>query len=121
VWHFVRQIGSRMGKSFTELHGPCQHALEHCAWPGNVRELRNVVERAMILADGPVLRIPPPVATVSEPDVPITLDEDQRRHILGVLQRTGWKVRGAGGAAAILGINCGRLTWRCTGVVRGRL
>ena len=33
-----------------------------------------------------------------------TLDEVQRRHILEVLERTGWRIRGSGGAAQILGL-----------------
>jgi DNA-binding NtrC family response regulator len=104
VWHFVREFGARMGKTFEEIHGPSLAALQRHSWPGNIRELRNVVERAMILAEGPVLQIPTPSVGESIPEGPITLDEVQRRHILHVLERTGWKIRGPRGAAAILGL-----------------
>jgi DNA-binding NtrC family response regulator len=98
-----------MGKAFEEIHGPSLHALELHPWPGNVRELRNVVERAMILADGPVLRIPiptpPAVDAAAQSSLgPVTLDECQRRHILEVLELTGWRVRGPDAAAEILGV-----------------
>ena len=104
VWHFVREIGARMGKAFEELHGPSLHALERYPWPGNVRELRNAVERAMILAEGPVLRIPTPTVRSPVDAGPISLEQCQRRHILKVLELTGWRVRGEGGAGAILGL-----------------
>ena len=44
-------------------------ALERYSWPGNIRELRNVIERAMIYADGPVLRIAPLPAEDQPPDI----------------------------------------------------
>ena len=105
VWHFIREIGARMGKAgFEEVHGPSLAALQQYHWPGNVRELRNVVEHAMILRDGPVLRIAVPAFPVPLGDRPATLDENQRCYILNVLQLTGWRVRGVGGAAEILGL-----------------
>jgi len=97
VWHFVHQLGARMGKTFEEVHGPSLAGLARYSWPGNVRELRNVVERAMIRCEGPVLRIPLPSSSEPTSDRPLTLDEAQRRHILDVLRRTDWKVRGPGG------------------------
>jgi PAS domain S-box-containing protein len=104
VRQFVREIGARMGKTFEEIHGPSLAALQRRPWPGNVRELRNVVERAMILGKGPVLKIAALETDEPVQDAPDRLEEVQRRHIRGILQRTGWKVRGPGGAAAILGL-----------------
>ena len=40
-------------------------ALRAYAWPGNVRELRNVIERALVLSRGDVLRLPGPLEAVS--------------------------------------------------------
>jgi formate hydrogenlyase transcriptional activator len=96
-------------------------------WPGNVRELENVIERAVILSPGPDLEIagealPAPVeraddsdrarqadeprqvqASVRSPtDSPLTLEEIDRSHIVEILQRTGWKIDGADGAARLL-------------------
>ena len=76
-------------------------SLQNYAWPGNVRELRNVIERSMILTDGPTLRVVLPdgmeAARVLEPAR--TLEDVERRHILDVLGQTGWRISGASGAA----------------------
>ena len=79
------------------------------SWPGNVRELQNVVERAAILADGPVIEVEraftdgaPEAALLPAGD---TLDQVQRAHIIAVLQATAGVVEGTRGAAAILGLH----------------
>jgi formate hydrogenlyase transcriptional activator len=99
-------------------------------WPGNVRELENVIERAVILSPGPDLEIaaealPAPAeraddsdrarqadeprqvrASVRSPiDSPLTLEEIDRTHIVQILQRTGWKIDGADGAARLLNLH----------------
>src|SRR5688572_27139758 len=74
-------------------------------WPGNVRELRNVVERSMILAKGPKLTIEVPTATPSRASGrSAKLTDVEKEHIRGVLESTGWRIRGAGGAAETLGL-----------------
>jgi transcriptional regulator with GAF, ATPase, and Fis domain len=80
--------------------------LRRYSWPGNVRELRNVIERAMILATGPVLEIEVPrIGRLAEssPSQPATGSPD-REELLGVLQQTGWRIRGKNGAAERLGL-----------------
>jgi DNA-binding NtrC family response regulator len=54
--HFAREIANRRGGPVKVLDPSAVSALEAHHWPGNVRELRNVMERATLLADGPVLR-----------------------------------------------------------------
>jgi transcriptional regulator of acetoin/glycerol metabolism len=84
-------------------------------WPGNIRELQNVIERAMILAQGGTLDVPPlGKAAVCDPEPP---QEDDlaavnKAHILAVLQDTGWVVAGPHGAAARLGVKRSTLTYR---------
>jgi PAS domain S-box-containing protein len=118
VWAFVKEFGRNMGKSIASIPRTSMEALKRYRWPGNIRELRNVIERAMIVTQGPSLHVELPSlsAAVLTPvlfpredgeGVPIeglTLDETQRRHILAVLQKTGWRVSGKKGAAAILGL-----------------
>jgi DNA-binding NtrC family response regulator len=93
-------------------------SLKRYHWPGNVRELENAVERAVSLSHGPLLlpedlpesiRAEPspsdkPAGVLSEgdPDVLLTLDEVEKRHLSRVLKETrGNKVK----AAKILGID----------------
>jgi transcriptional regulator with GAF, ATPase, and Fis domain len=93
--------------------------LTRYAWPGNVRELQNVVERAAILAQGPVLELEgtvlDEVVVASEASAkaersltavdPESLDDVQRVHIINVLKSTKGVVEGARGAATVLGMN----------------
>jgi transcriptional regulator of acetoin/glycerol metabolism len=78
--------------------------LKRYPWPGNVRELKNLIERAMIICSNRTLNLHPPHTTFSEIPEDHNLEDAERRHILGVLQQTGWRVSGQGGAAGILGI-----------------
>jgi transcriptional regulator with GAF, ATPase, and Fis domain len=74
------------------------------SWPGNVRELRNVVERAMITATGPRLIVVPPAAVTGPKLQSAKLTDVERAHIQSVLEITGWRIRGAAGAADRLGL-----------------
>jgi transcriptional regulator with GAF, ATPase, and Fis domain len=98
--------------------------LQNYDWPGNVRELRNVIERAMILARGgaldfdlpmtgqpaPAARPTPPAASpagpVAEPKflTEAELERRERDNLLAVLEAANWKIKGADGAAELLGI-----------------
>ncbi len=70
-----------------------------------MRELRNVIERAMILASGSTLKIDLPGAVVGPVSRSLsTLADAEREHIQRVLEATGGRIRGAGGAAEILGL-----------------
>ncbi|KAB2929466.1 MAG: PAS domain-containing protein [Candidatus Contendobacter sp.] len=105
VWAFVEEFSKAMGKAVEAIAKASLRALQQYGWPGNVRELRNTVERAMILASSPNLRIDPPGA-VAIPVSPhlATLAEVEREHIQRVLEATDGRIRGAGGAAEILGL-----------------
>jgi transcriptional regulator with GAF, ATPase, and Fis domain len=90
-------------------------------WPGNVRELENVVERAMILHRGDVLRFQDlgnartrETASPSTPDTgqPLDLDGVVEAHIRRVLGMTGGKIHGPGGAGELLGVNPNTLRYR---------
>jgi transcriptional regulator with GAF, ATPase, and Fis domain len=94
--------------------------LQSYDWPGNVRELRNVIERAVILARGGPLHFDLPtreaVSTSTSSMPPAVADggfefftevEMQRRerdNLLVVLEKTDWKIKGADGAAELLGL-----------------
>ncbi|MCE7959898.1 MAG: AAA family ATPase [Acidobacteria bacterium ACB2] len=122
VRHFVQAIGRRMGKVVETIPAETMAALTSYEWPGNVRELQNLVERAMILTSGPVLRVPldgvkPRGTRVRDaaglpPVPPQTLREAERAHVLSALEETGWVLGGARGAAARLGLNRSTLQFR---------
>jgi transcriptional regulator with GAF, ATPase, and Fis domain len=57
VEHFVRKFAKRQGKSIDCIPDEVMEALKRHDWPGNVRELQNVIERAVIMATGPVLQL----------------------------------------------------------------
>jgi len=78
-------------------------ALIRYHWPGNARELENLIERAVIVNRGPVLRVPikelaflPDSNTQFHP----TLEAAEREHILRALRETRWIIAGPAGAAA---------------------
>jgi transcriptional regulator with GAF, ATPase, and Fis domain len=104
AWVFIKEFGDAMGKRIERIDDDSLQAMETYSWPGNVRELRNAVERAMILATGRVLHVGLSKQAI-QPNMPAeTLEDAERAHILAVLARTGWRIRGSGGAAAILGV-----------------
>jgi len=53
--HFLAKYARANGKAVEEFSSEAMALLGHHAWPGNVRELENAVERAVVLATGPVL------------------------------------------------------------------
>ena len=104
VWRFVNEFSTTLRKPIDVVPLDTIHALQQHPWPGNIRELRNIVERAMILSSGPRLTIPlPAVATVTGRRSERLVDV-QREHIESVLEATRWRIRGAGGAASVLGL-----------------
>jgi len=104
VWAFVRQYEKKMGKRIDHIPSKSMEDLQHFAWPGNARELRNVVEHAMIVSSGKTLDLHPPQRSSSEIPANLSLADAERRHILGVLQKSGWRLTGRGGAAQMLGL-----------------
>jgi DNA-binding NtrC family response regulator len=103
--HFARQFAKGTPPT---LSTDAVELLTRYPWPGNVRELKNVMERAVLLVQGPQIRasdlplqLPGAGATpLSSPAV--SLAELERRHIETVLHNTNWH---QGKAAATLGIS----------------
>ena len=93
-----------MGKEIESIPKKTMQALRSYSWPGNVRELRNVIEHAMILTKGKTLDVHVPARASSETDFTGNLEELERGHIIAVLEKTGWRIAGQGGAAEVLGL-----------------
>jgi formate hydrogenlyase transcriptional activator len=105
AWKFVEEISQALGKSIETIASDSMRHMQAYAWPGNVRELRNVIERAVILADGPRLTVPVPQDNTSRPArTSLTLRSVQIEHIRATLESTNWRVRGRDGAAERLGL-----------------
>jgi DNA-binding NtrC family response regulator len=94
VQHFVRRFGGEAaiavrGVTHQSMHRLCDHD-----WPGNIRELRNIIQRACVLADAPLLeiqdipRLPDPTQSRPTADFDtLPLEEIERRVILTRLER----------------------------------
>jgi transcriptional regulator with GAF, ATPase, and Fis domain len=94
--------------------------LQNYNWPGNVRELRNLIERSVILARGGPLRFDlpgtdsgaVPLQPSSNPGARVDAEfltepemrQRERENLIAVLERAGWKIKGANGAAELLGV-----------------
>jgi transcriptional regulator with GAF, ATPase, and Fis domain len=101
---FLREFAGVHDRPARELSSATLRVLAANEWPGNVRELRNVIERAVILSNGPELVVPQewlggsPVATGR------TWAAEEKARILDALRAAGGRVYGPGGAAQRLGL-----------------
>ncbi|HXV68930.1 MAG TPA: sigma 54-interacting transcriptional regulator [Nitrospira sp.] len=108
VSYFVKKYSSAMGKKVESVPGATMELLKNYTWPGNIRELEHVIERAVILNQGPELELGdwmPRSTEIARNGGFATLEEIERAHILAVLNQTNWRVSGDKGAAKILGLN----------------
>ena len=126
VRYFVQKYARRMNRAVETIPSETLDLLVRYSWPGNIRELENLLERAVIVSPGPVLRVP-----LSELKIPaepaatgdlLTLEAAEREHILKALQAANWVLAGPRGAAAKLGMKRTTLQSRMQklGVSRGR-
>ncbi|HWZ55639.1 MAG TPA: helix-turn-helix domain-containing protein, partial [Verrucomicrobiae bacterium] len=106
VRYFVEKHARRMNRSVETIPAETLDLLVRYPWPGNIRELENLIERAMIVSPGPVLRVP--LSELKSPFEPLaenlTLRAAEREHILKALEATNWVLAGPRGAAARLGM-----------------
>ncbi len=116
VRHFAQHFSRRMNKTIRTVSAETMKSLSEYHWPGNVRELQNVIERAVILSKGSVLKVALPDLKrrlpEDNPKKKETLMEAERKHILSVLEDTNWVVGGPNGAALRLGLNRSTLQFR---------
>jgi formate hydrogenlyase transcriptional activator len=133
VTFFASRFSKRFGKKLEAVAQETLDRLVRYAWPGNIRELQNVIERAVVLSQGPILELghdlapapapqgaygmldshaPKAQAASTTPSTIPTLEEVARSHILAALQQTGGVIEGAKGAARILNVHPNTLRHR---------
>ena len=132
--HFlVDRFAARIGVRIESVGKATMERLNRYSWPGNIRELENVLERAVILSNGPMLEIDPEVFASSTADRSIggdhassttsaagvgqtrpieSLESSTRSHILAALEQSRWIIDGPRGAAKILGLHANTLRSR---------
>jgi len=132
---FAFQCSKKLGKNIEGISQDTMDRISGYSWPGNVRELQNVIERAVILCQEPILELNPDLGPISRHEVMprarerpseaepaaysslasptvSTLKEVERRHILAVLKQTDGVIEGPKGAARILNVNPNTLRHR---------
>jgi formate hydrogenlyase transcriptional activator len=106
---FISRFGKSLGKEIRGVSQKSMASLCRYRWPGNIRELQNVIERAAVLAKGPIVQIDDTLLSLDEEadEDPIidTLENVERQHIMRALGETQWVIHGKKGAAELLGIN----------------
>jgi PAS domain S-box-containing protein len=118
--HFLEQTCADFGRKPMTLTQRQVSTINGYDWPGNIRELKSVIERAVILSQGNVLRLDQALPNVAGQSVGvqdaetgqgehgILTDKDmkalQKKNLLAALKQSNWRVSGKGGAAELLGV-----------------
>lgn len=114
--HFLKSYATKMGKTFSGISKEDMNKLMEYKWPGNIRELDHIIERGVILSNGHNFKVPEleivHAMNKHETKKVETLKGIEYQYILSILQKTGWKIRGPGGAAELLDINPTTLEFR---------
>src|SRR5438309_5228138 len=129
---FLSHYSRKLGKNIEGISQDTMDRISGYSWPGNVRELQNIIERAAILCQQPILELNPDLAPISARGVlhrapqglsesesavnsssaPRDLSTLKRGHIMAVLKQTGGVIEGPKGAAKILNLHPNTLRHR---------
>ncbi|RLG20560.1 sigma-54-dependent Fis family transcriptional regulator [Candidatus Micrarchaeota archaeon] len=108
VHHFIEKFNIELGKRVEKISEEALKTLMKYDWPGNIRELENVIERAMVITKGTLIK-PEDIQISAEPSKEVRVEgEDkslravERAHIQRVLEENDWNIQRS---AQILGID----------------
>ncbi len=130
TWHIIRKRQAQLGRTITDIPSDVMDTLTRYDWPGNVRELENVIERGLAVSQGAAFslgdRLAAPYTGVASRGTSArvrqtgSLRDVERCHILDVLTKCHWKIKGKGNAADLLGLSPSTLRYRMQklGIVR---
>jgi DNA-binding NtrC family response regulator len=118
--HFLRRFALEVGRPLRGFDAAALARIRDHRWPGNVRELRNAVERAVLMAEGPLVtaadlslfeRADAAAAGTWRPELPaegVSLRDVERELVVEALRRTGFVQKDA---AALLGVSRRKLNY----------
>jgi two-component system, NtrC family, response regulator HydG len=116
--HFLQVYARKVNKTIAGLSDQVIKSMLEYSWPGNVRELENLMERSVLMANGPMIdNLTLSIDLIKRETATIdhrlkTITENERDHILAALEQCEWKIYGKGGAAELLDINTSTLQSR---------
>ena len=108
--YFVQKHAQRMDRRIERIPTQALETLTNYDWPGNIRELQNVIERSVILSNGPELHVAMPEIIGRSASLALRgrasngSEPAERARILQALKEAKGKVGGPNGAAARLGL-----------------
>lgn len=109
--HLIDRYSRKVGKKFSNIASTTVDLFRKYSWPGNIRELQNVIERAVVVCNGPEFSIDETWLLLEQAAIPAkpnpestTLSEGERELIEKALAQSHGRVGGLSGAAAKLGI-----------------
>jgi formate hydrogenlyase transcriptional activator len=129
----VSRFAKGFGKKVEGVSQETMARLMNYPWPGNIRELQNVIERAIVISAGPIVRLDKDLVPLVAPESSLetseiqaqearpaahspsglpTMEEMERSHILAALQHSAGVVDGPNGAARILDLHPNTLRHR---------
>jgi DNA-binding NtrC family response regulator len=93
VAHFIRKYCTSMSRDIISVEPAAMRHLEAFDYPGNVRELENMIERAIVVGNGKVIKLKDlPMGQEAITSSIESLDELEKKHILKILDKYNWNI-----------------------------
>ena len=114
AYHFLEVYSGKAGRTIQAISSKVMDAFMRYEWPGNIRELEHTMETAVLLCEGQTINhvMLPGLTEVKASNKVKTIEENEREHIVAVLDLCNGKIFGKGGAAEMLGMNVSTLNSR---------